>query len=192
MFGLGEATKLKKLKLNLKGRQLHEVITEVAEPKYTQLPKTKFDPELVKEILDHASINDTMAQQEKIDTLNNTMVALKLQPEALELYFAWSKYQAVKSAGEALYVTAVTCDFSREQWIDYFFNTFIREVGLENIFFFAFPQQSGGRYEDHKISSENRDAILEFFFDHIQSRVKFITMANHFAAMNPHFRDFPV
>jgi hypothetical protein len=118
MFGLGEAAKLKKLKLNLKGRHLHEVITEVAEPKYTQQPKMKFDPELVKEILDHASINDTMAQQEKIDTLNNTMVALKLQPEALDLYFAWTKYQAIKSAGESLYVTSVTCDFSREQFTD--------------------------------------------------------------------------
>lgn len=192
MFGLGEAEKLKKLKLSLRGRHLHEVISDVAEPKYTQLPKVKFDLALCNEMVNYAKINENMNQEEKISRLNDTITALKLQPEALELYFAWTKYQAVKSAAETLFVTSVTCDFSKEQWVDYFFNYFIREVGLENIFFFAFPQQSGGRYEDHKISAENRDAILEFFFAHIQSRVKFVTMVNHFAAMNPHFRDYPI
>ncbi len=192
MFGFSEAEKLSKLKKTLSGRNLDEVIIEFAEEKYTKKPAIKYDSEILRKIVDYLADKEPMSNEEKIVHLKNAQSHLALPAEAFDIYFAWNKYNAVKSAAEVLYNTTIICEFSQGEWLDHFLNLFLREVGLENIFFFVFPQRSNLSYEDHKISTENREALLEVFLDNIASRSNFCKMANHFAAMNPYFRDFPM
>lgn len=191
MFGFGEKAKLEKLANGLRGCNLSEAISNLAEAHFTQKPKLQFDLSTCNEISTRANIQGNLTQDEKADRIRKALGELALPSEAAELFFAKEKYSAVMQAAEALRASTAI-GFSRSEWMNYFFDTFIREVGLENIFFFLFPQRSSDAFEDLWISKQQRDDIMTLFIKHIGSRKNLITMANHFAAMNPYFRDYPI
>lgn len=190
MFGFGEKAKLEKLSQNLRERCLHEVVAEFAEERFTKEPDVKFLLEVSNLILEKVGLVEDVPLDEKIKKISTALSELGLPQEAADLYFARTKYEAIKTSAEVLYVMSKTS--TTQEFVDFFYNSFIREVGLENLFFFIFPHRSGSRYEDFNISSEKRAALLSAFFNSLNSRKDFLTMVNHFAAMNPYFRSFPI
>lgn len=190
IFGFGERAKLEKMGQHLKGHLLHEVILDFAESRFINKPQISFSADVCDKIADRIGNGEEMEVDKRVAKISEALDFLNLPREAADMYFSRVKYSSLKIAAESLYVIKATN--TSKGFVDFFYNHFIREVGVENLFFFLFPQRSGSRYEDFNISTDLREAMLALFIKSIASRRDFVTMANHFAAMNPYFRDFPV
>ena len=191
MFGFGEKTKLKKMRNEVKGISLREVVEKLADKNLIKIPLLEYDEDIaaiyknnvVEEDKDNAE--NLSAQLDKITTEYN------LDEGAIDIYMAHLGCDALKTIGGALLIYIAMAD-DTEDVVGHFFNALLPTFPVENVIPLLFPAKCGGKIEDFGIDSKTRYAIIDELFSRIEDTGVFISLVDHYAEVNPYFRQYPL
>jgi hypothetical protein len=191
MFGFGEKTKLKKIRDDVRGISLREVIEKHADENLTALPLLEYDDALVEIFNKNVSDEDKSDAESLSAKLNKITTEHNLDERAVDMYMAHVGCDALKIIGSSLLIYAAMAD-DTDDVVEHFFDVLLPTFPVENVVPLLFPAKRGGRIEDFGIDSKIRYAIIDELFSRIKDTSVFVSLINHYVEINPYFRRYPL
>ncbi len=188
MFGFGETARLRRLRQDLAGANLRDVVEQHADPSLLEEPDLPFSMDVARQIATKVPRRGSSVD-EFIARLRQACFELGLDDRALLIYAAREQYEGLKWRAMELRLSMMTRktrgDSGRTSlWLDCSPHPSVLPI--------VFPPERGGKVEDFGISRSLRQEMADELFRTLRNPKQFRAMVNAFAADHLYFRDYPM
>lgn len=189
MFGFGKAKLVRKMRDEVKGMTLSEVVEKYGDAEAISPPKLRYDPELVAELENQVkdiSLDDVLGACEVVQEY---CAKNGLDEEALLMFIAKREFYQLRMYSVDLAAAAKLVPSNK--FSEYFFGTWLHNVPSAIIVPILFPPKNAGKIEDFWIDTEKRNQLIDTLFDRIPDVGFFKNLINDFVQEHRYFRIYP-